>query len=409
MSSKKTGLWMIGACGGVGTTATLGLAALARGLTSGTSLVTELDLFAPLGLIEPGKFVVGGHEIRASRFRQTAQEMHERAGVFSRNVLVGTDDLLASWEENIRPGTVIGSGPAIERLAETGAVRTAATGREAVEFIKADLLEFKKKHDLDEIVFVHVASTEPPIPLEPEHEDDAKFAKALEKSAVGPTTIPSSTLYATAAIELGCPYVNFTPSLGASIPVLERLAKAKGVPLAGKDGKTGETLMKTVLAPMFSRRNWKILSWVGHNIFGNRDGVVLDDPRHKASKVGTKDQVVSGIVGYKPQTLVSIEYIQSLDDWKTAWDHIHFEGFLGTKMILQFIWQGCDSLLAAPLVIDLARLILDAKGRGQSGMQSQFASFFKHPEGSKEHDFFRQWNILEEHVAELTAQSGAGK
>ena len=409
MSSKKTGLWMIGACGGVGTTATLGLAALARGLTSGTSLVTELDLFAPLGLIEPGKFVVGGHEIRASRFRQTAQEMHERAGVFSRNVLVGTDDLLASWEENIRPGTVIGSGPAIERLAETGAVRTAATGREAVEFIKADLLEFKKKHDLDEIVFVHVASTEPPIPLEPEHEDDAKFAKALEKSAVGPTTIPSSTLYATAAIELGCPYVNFTPSLGASIPVLERLAKAKGVPLAGKDGKPGETLMKTVLAPMFSRRNWKILSWVGHNIFGNRDGVVLDDPRHKASKVGTKDQVVSGIVGYKPQTLVSIEYIQSLDDWKTAWDHIHFEGFLGTKMILQFIWQGCDSLLAAPLVIDLARLILDAKGRGQSGMQSQFASFFKHPEGSKEHDFFRQWNILEEHVAELTAQSGAGK
>jgi myo-inositol-1-phosphate synthase len=353
--------------------------------------------------------VVGGHEIRASRFRQTAQEMHERAGVFSRNVLVGTDDLLASWEENIRPGTVIGSGPAIERLAETGAVRTAATGREAVEFIKADLLEFKKKHDLDEIVFIHVASTEPPIPLEAEHEDDAKFAKALEKSAVGPTTIPSSTLYATAAIELGCPYVNFTPSLGASIPVLERLAKAKGVPLAGKDGKTGETLMKTVLAPMFSRRNWKILSWVGHNIFGNRDGVVLDDPRHKASKVGTKDQVVSGIVGYKPQTLVSIEYIQSLDDWKTAWDHIHFEGFLGTKMILQFIWQGCDSLLAAPLVIDLARLILDAKGRGQSGIQSQFASFFKHPEGSKEHDFFRQWNILEEHVAELTAQSGAGK
>ena len=408
MSKKKTGLWMIGACGGVGTTAALGLAALSRGLTSGTSLVTELELFAPLGLIETGQFVVGGHEIRAARFCQTAQEMHERAGVFSRNVLVGTDDLLVSWGENVRPGTVVGSGPAIERLAESGAVRSAATGREGVEFIKSDILEFKKNHDLDEVVVIHVASTEPPIPLTADHEEDARFARALERSTVGPTTIPSSTLYATAAIELGCPYVNFTPSLGASIPVLERLAKANGTPIAGKDGKTGETLMKTVLAPMFLRRNWKILSWVGHNIFGNRDGVVLDDPRHKASKVGTKEQVVSGIVGYKPQTLVSIEYIQSLDDWKTAWDHIHFEGFLGTKMILQFIWQGCDSLLAAPLVIDLARLILDAKGRGQTGIQSQFASFFKHPEGSQEHDFFRQWNLLEEHIQGLVAK-GATK
>jgi len=408
MSKKKTGLWMIGACGGVGTTATLGLAALSRGLTSGTSLVTELPLFSKLGLIDPGQFVVGGHEIRASRFRQTAAEMHERAGVFSRNVLVGTDDLLASWEANIRPGTVIGSGPAIERLAESGAVRAALTGREAVDFIKADLAEFKKRNDLDDVVVVHVASTEPPIPFEPEHEDDQKFAKSLEKQAVGQTPLPASTLYATAAIELGFPYVNFTPSLGASIPVLERLAIRNGVPLCGKDGKTGETLMKTVLAPMFSRRNWKILSWVGHNIFGNRDGVVLDDPRHKASKVGTKDQVVSGIVGYKPQTLVSIEYIQSLDDWKTAWDHIHFEGFLGTKMILQFIWQGCDSLLAAPLVIDLARLILDAKGRGQKGLQSQFASFFKHPEGSKEHDFFRQWNILEAYVESLSVDGVKG-
>jgi len=404
MSSKKTGLWLIGACGGVGTTATLGLAALSRGLTSGTSLVTELPLFSGLDLIEPGQFVVGGHEIRASRFRQNAQEMHERAGVFARNLLVGTDDLLAQWEENIRPGTVIGSGPAIERLAESGSVRTAPTGREAVEFIKADLMEFRAKNDLDEIVVAHVASTEPPNPPQEEHSDDQKFAKCLEKQGVGQTPLPSSTLYATAAIELGMPYVNFTPSLGASIPVLERLALKKGVPLCGKDGKTGETLMKTVLAPMFSRRNWKILSWVGHNIFGNRDGVVLDDPRHKASKVGTKDQVVSAIVGYKPQTHVSIEYIQSLDDWKTAWDHIHFEGFLGTKMILQFIWQGCDSLLAAPLVIDLARLILDAKKRGKSGIQSQLACFFKHPEGSKEHDFFRQWDTLERYVEELKGE-----
>ncbi len=145
------------------------------------------------------------------------------------------------------------------------------------------------------------------------------------------------------------PYINFTPSLGATFPALEELAVARKTVLGGKDGKTGETLLKTVLAPMFALRNWQIQSWVGHNIFGNRDGLVLDDPVNKASKIKTKDQVVSGIVGYKPQTHVSIEYIESLDDWKTAWNHIHFKGFLGTKMIMQFIWQGCDSLLAGPL------------------------------------------------------------
>ena len=99
---------------------------------------------------------------------------------------------------------------------------------------------------------------------------------------------------------------------------------------AKKDGKTGETLMKSVLAPMFALRNLCILSWVGHNIFGNMDGKVLDDPRNKAAKVKSKDHLLAAILGYPPQTHVSIEYIESLGDWKTAWDHIHFRGFLGT-------------------------------------------------------------------------------
>ena len=106
------------------------------------------------------------------------------------------------------------------------------------------------------------------------------------------------------------------------------------------------------------------MSWVGHNIFGNRDGLVLDDPANKASKVETKDRVVTEILGYKPSSLVTIEYLPDMGDWKTAWDHIHFQGFLGTKMTLQFTWQGCDSLLAAPLAIDLARLADLEKQRG---------------------------------------------
>jgi myo-inositol-1-phosphate synthase len=119
---------------------------------------------------------------------------------------------------------------------------------------------------------------------------------------------------------------------------------------------------------------------------------------NKESKIRTKDQLVGQIFGYKPQTHVSIEYIPSLDDWKTAWDHIHFQGFLGTKMILQFIWQGCDSLLAAPLVIDLARLTLLAQRRGESGVLTHLACFFKSPLGVREHDFFKQYALLEEYA-----------
>ena len=144
---------------------------------------------------------------------------------------------------------------------------------------------------------------------------------------------------------------------------------------------------------------------MGHNIFGNRDGLVLDDPVNKASKIKTKDQVISGIVGYKPQTHVSIEYIESLDDWKTAWDHIHFRGFLGTKMIMQVIWQGCDSLLAAPLVLDLARLALFAHRQGEVGILKHLACFFKNPHGVAVHDFFKQFAMLENYVRNQSATS----
>jgi myo-inositol-1-phosphate synthase len=186
-----------------------------------------------------------------------------------------------------------------------------------------------------------------------------------------------------------------TPSRGATLPAIEELARKRGVPHAGQDLKTGETLIKSVLAPLFAHRNLRVLSWVGHNILGNRDGLVLADPENKASKVKSKDSLLAELLGYKPQSIVSIEYVESLDDWKTAWDHIHFEGFLGTKMTLQFTWQGCDSILAAPLVLDLARLALLAQRRGESGAMPQLACFFKSPLGVGEHDFGKQFGLLE--------------
>jgi myo-inositol-1-phosphate synthase len=126
---------------------------------------------------------------------------------------------------------------------------------------------------------------------------------------------------------------------------------------------------------------------------------VLNDPENKASKTKSKDALLAELLGYKPQSIVSIEYVESLDDWKTAWDHVHFEGFLGTKMTMQFTWQGCDSLLAAPLVIDLARLTALAQRRGESGALAHLACFFKSPLGAGEHDFGKQFAMLDDYAA----------
>jgi myo-inositol-1-phosphate synthase len=402
MANRRVGLWLVGAFGGVGGTAALGLAALQRGLTDTTSLVTELPLFAGLDLDPFEAFTVGGHDVRGGDFRQSALELHQRANVFAAPVLDACAADLAAWSANVRPGTARNCGPAIAALADEGWARPDSLPPGAVvQQVQRDLREFRERNRLDQVAVVNVASTEPPAEPGPELESLEAFEAALRD---GSSRAPASALYAYAALDLGFPYVNFTPSLGAACPALEALARRKA-PTCGRDGKTGETLLKSVLAPMFAHRNWKVLSWVGHNIFGNRDGQVLNDPANKASKVRTKDAVISGVVGYKPQTLVTIEYIESMDDWKTAWNHVHFQGFLGTKMVLQFIWQGCDSLLAAPLVLDLARLALLAQRRGETGVLTHLGCFFKNPMGVSEHDFFRQFGRLEEYVR----QAGDGR
>jgi myo-inositol-1-phosphate synthase len=255
------------------------------------------------------------------------------------------------------------------------------------------------------MIVLNVASTEPPFPVSPIHDHWDTLNAAMADSGSG--LLPASSVYAAAALRAGYTYINFTPSLGASLPALHELAESAGALYGGKDGKTGETLMKTVLAPMFAHRNLKVMSWVGHNIFGNRDGLILDDPAHKSSKVQTKDQVVNQILGYKPSTLVTIEYLPDMGDWKTAWDHIHFQGFLGTKMTLQFTWQGCDSILAAPLAIDLARLADLEKRRGGRGLMRHLACFFKSPEGVQENDFFRQFEQLTRYITELPGPDAA--
>jgi myo-inositol-1-phosphate synthase len=397
MSERRVGLWLIGAFGGVGSTTALGLAALARGLTAPTGLATALPRFAALPFDPLEAFVVGGHDVRQSSLTRGAAELHSRSGVFDGRLLTECGPQLDDWSRNVRPGVAYRPNAVIAAMTDRPDVRPVPSPRAAVDQIQTDLRQFQAEHRLDQLVVVNAASTEPPFELGDEHQTLAALEAALDRTT--PAVLPTSGLYAFAALDAGFPFVNLTPSLGATVPALEELARERGVPHAGQDLKTGETLLKSVLAPMFARRNLRVLSWVGHNILGNRDGLVLADPQNKASKVKTKDALLGELLGYRPQSLVSIEYVESLDDWKTAWDHVHFEGFLGTKMTLQFTWQGCDSILAAPLVIDLARLALLAQRRGEAGVVRDLAMFFKGPLGVKEHDFGKQFEMFESYLA----------
>ncbi len=397
MAERRVGLWLIGACGGVASTAALGLAALARGLTPTTGMVTALPQFAGNDFDEGSTFVVGGHDIRDGDLATAAAELHARSNVFDHVTLQLCLEDLRAWSKNIRPGVVYRPNSAISALVDRADVRQARSPREAIDAIQADLKAFQSSQELDQVVVVNAASTEPPFDVTDEQSSLEKLLLALDRSS--PAALPTSSIYAFAALDAGFPYVNLTPSRGATLPAIDELARKRGVPHAGQDLKTGETLLKSVLAPLFARRNLRVLSWVGHNILGNRDGQVLNDPANKASKVTSKDALLPALLGYKPQSIVSIEFIESLDDWKTAWDHIHFEGFLGTKMTLQFTWQGCDSLLAAPLVIDLVRLATLAQRRGECGSMPHTACFFKSPVGVAEHEFGAQFHMLEVYLA----------
>lgn len=401
MAKRKVGVWLIGAWGGVATTVVVGLSALRKGLTDTTGLVTSLPPFAALDLAQWDEIVVGGHEIRDTSYAAEARTLIEKSHVFNEKTLAGISAQLSKFDSNVRPGTLVNVGAKIESLAGAAALKTRKeTAAQAVARLAKDISDFRSANKLDRVIVVNVSSTEPPPPDEVRTWKWTDVQKSLNAKTGSP--LPASTLYAIAAMQAGGHFVNFTPSIGSDLPGLYEYAQQQQVLHVGRDGKTGETLMKAVLAPMFAARNLKVMSWVGHNIFGNLDGKVLDDPANKANKVKSKDHLLTEILGYKPQTLVSIEYIESMGDWKTAWDHIHFQGFLGTPMVLQFTWQGCDSLLAAPLVIDLIRLTEREARRGTSGVMTHLGSFFKSPMGTEEPAFAYQFQHLMQWVSRVT-------
>ncbi len=396
MARHRVGIWLVGARGSVATASIVGLVALQKGWTGDVGLVSRLPVFQHLPLSPWQDFCVAGHDIRATSLVESASQLSADRGALDPQLVKRCQRELTAIDRRICQGTVLHVGETIADLAAPEVRRRRESPWEAVRRLQADMQQFVKQEQLKQLVVVHLASTEPPFDLGQLPATWPDMERMLQKRATQRLSLPASSLYAIAALDLGYPYINFTPSLGAAPPAIQQLAQLRETCHMGCDGKTGETLVKTVLAPMFANRHLDVMSWVGHNIFGNMDARVLDDPQNKSSKVVTKDRVLGSILGYAPQTLVSIENIASLGDWKTAWDHIHFRGFLGTPMTMQFVWQGCDSLLAAPLVLDLVRFTWYAWQRGDRGLLTFLASFFKHPLGVAEHDFGRQFQMLAE-------------
>ncbi|MFE9252622.1 inositol-3-phosphate synthase [Streptomyces sp. NPDC007088] len=346
-TAARTGVWLIGARGSVATTAVAGCAAVAAGLHPATGMITETEDFAGAHLPPLASLVFGGHDTMSCPLPKRAEQL-AAGGVLPYGLPTALHAELAAAEAEIKPG---GPGPGDTR-----------TDEELIESFAADLRDFRTRNGLGRVVVVNVASTEP-APAE-----DAP-------------RLPASSLYAAAALRAGCPYANFTPSTGLHHPALAEAAAASAVPYAGRDGKTGQTLLRSVLAPMFRQRALAVRAWSGSNLLGGGDGAALADPAAAAAKNAGKERVLADTLGAAPEGEVHIDDVPAMGDLKTAWDHIAFDGFLGTRMILQTIWQGVDSSLAAPLVLDLARLLARADALSITGPRPELGFYFKDPDG----------------------------
>lgn len=387
---------MIGAAGGVGCTVALGLAALRRRVIEPVGLVTECPPISNTPLAALQDIEIGGHEIRSASLEDGVEQLHQRSGLFRRDVIRACAPQLRRWNRHIRPGSALGIAPNVRAMANRSGVLHDGTPWMTVKHLARDISDFRTANKLARVVVIHLGSTEPPARSRAIYRTWNALRKALENR--GPCPVPASSLYALAALEARAAYVNFTPSTGIQLPALRERAESLNLPYAGRDGKTGETLVKSALAPMFAIRKLRVLSWIGQNLLGNRDGDVLRDPKARSSKIASKTALLSSLVGDVPTARVDIDFVPSLDDWKLAWDFIHFEGFLDTRMTMQFCWHGSDSALAAPLVIDLARLAALDVERGASGPMTHLACFFKDPMDAPTHDLSAQWRLLVEHV-----------
>ena len=382
MAKRKLGIAVVGLGGAVGTTMAAGIELIKNGHIGTEGL--PLAEFAGAGLADYEDIVFAGWDLYSEHLAKAAEE-HD---VLTLKQFAAAEGALRA----IKPWPAAGNTAFLANVTSSNQIGR-ASHRETIAAIRDNLKQFKTS--CDAAVVINLASTEK-LAVEGNEvfNSIASFERALDDNS---EDIAPAMLYAYAAIAENVPYGNFTPSVAADIPALIEFAEKQGVPIAGKDGKTGQTFIKSVLAPAFRSRALKVEGWYSTNILGNRDGLALSDKDSLASKVKTKSSVLEDILGYNvADHIVDIRYYRPRGDNKEAWDNIDITGFLGQPMQVKVNFLCRDSILAAPLAIEIARCLDVAQQRGESGIQEQLSVFFKLPmsRSRPEQAFHKQETML---------------
>jgi myo-inositol-1-phosphate synthase len=402
-ATGKLGVLLVG-MGAVSTTTIAGVLAVRRGLAPPIGALTQMGTirlgkrtegrsplikdFVPLAPLD--SVVFGAWDI----FEENAYEAARTAGVLEVDLL----DQIRPELEVIEPMPAVFDRRYVKRL-DGPNVKKGKTKKDLADQVIDDMRRFKKENHCDRLVMVWCGSTEVFLTESPAHATVSAFEKALEAND---DSIPSSMIYAYAAIKEGLPYANAAPNLSADVPALMELAAHSGSPLAGKDLKTGQTLIKTIIAPGLKARLLGVEGWYSTNILGNRDGEVLDDPESFKTKEESKKSVLDYILQpnlypelYKDLChVVRINYYPPRGDNKEGWDNIDIFGWLNYKMQLKVNFLCRDSILAAPIVLDVALFLDLARRAGMDGIQEWLSFYFKSPMHAPglypEHDLFIQ-------------------
>ncbi len=402
-ATGKLGVLLVG-MGAVSTTFIAGTLLIRKGLAPPIGSLAEMGTvrlgkrnegrsplikdFLPLAALDD--LVFGAWDI----FEENAFEAATTAGVIEPLML----EKIRPELEAIRPWPAVFDQQYVKRLMGTN-IKSGANKRELAEQLRTDIRTFKQDHGLSRVVMIWCGSTEIFMTPTEAHSSIEAFEQALEEND---DKISSSMVYAYAALKEGIPYANAAPNLSADIPALDRLALDNGSPVAGKDLKTGQTLIKTIVAPGLKARLIGVSGWYSTNILGNRDGEVLDDPESFKTKEESKKSVLDYIL--QPELypslyrdlchVVRINYYPPRGDNKEGWDNIDLVGWLGYPMQLKINFLCRDSILAAPIVLDLVLFLDLAKRANMSGIQEWLSFYFKSPVHAPglypEHDLFIQ-------------------
>ena len=404
-ASGKLGVLVVGVGGAVSTTFIVGTLAVRKGLATPIGSITQLATMrlgkrnennfpkikdiVPLATLDD--IVFGGWDI----FPEDVYAAAKHAEVLTDKDLEGVKDELIA----IKPMKAAFDQNFVKRLNGTH-VKEASTRWELMEQVREDIRNFKAQNNCDRVVVIWAASTEIYLPLADEHQTLEGFRKAMKENNV--EQIAPSMCYAYAAIAEGAPFIMGAPNLCVDMPAMWEFSKEMNVPICGKDFKTGQTMLKTVLAPMLKTRMLGLDGWFSTNILGNRDGEVLDDPDSFKTKEVSKLSVIDTIL--QPELYpelykniyhkVRINYYPPRKDNKEGWDNIDLVGWMGYPMQLKVDFLCRDSILAAPIVADLAVFMDLAQRAGFKGIQEWLSFFFKSPQHADdvypEHDLHIQ-------------------